>query len=282
MKRPVNRPVKSQGFTLLEVLLALLILGMMSLMIFGSFQSVVETTTHAERAMESLHHGEVVMEQLIGSLRSASFFDSNPSVYTFQHERGIGTPPDDMLSWVTGTMSFLPPRYPTRQGMNRLFLSIEEIDGVRGLAISAYPHLVDPDDILVAQVEPWMISPKVKGLQVRFYDMTAEEWVDEWEDERQIPQFVEVTLFMEPLEERGPYRELVRRVEVPVGRISRETRRGRRPRDDQGEPAPTGAQPGAPGGAQPRAPGPGGGRDRRQGNEPRMEIAPDRGTGGRR
>ncbi len=268
--------MKRRGFTLLEVLLALLILGMMSLMIFGSFQSVVETTSHAERAMDSLHHGEVVMEQLVGSLRSASFFDGNPGVYTFRHEPGIGNPPDDMLSWVTGTMSFLPPRYPTRQGMNRLFLSIEEIDGVRGLAISAYPHLVDPDDILVAQVEPWMISPKVKGLQVRFYDMTAEEWVDEWEDERQIPQFLEVTLFMEPLEERGPHRELVRRVEVPVGRISRETRRGRRQRDDPGEAAPGTPAPGEQAPGQARGEARDGAGDRR-----RIEI-PNPGTGGRR
>lgn len=241
----MNRPHHPRrGFTLLEVLLSLLILSIMSLMVFGSFRSIVETTAHAEEVIHSLHHGEVVMEQLVNSLRSASFFDSNPGLFTFQHEPGTGNPPEDMLSWVTGSMSLLPPRYPTLQGLNRIFLSIEEIDGVRGLAVSAYPHLVDPEDLLVEEVTPWIISPRVEGLRVRFYNATLGEWEDEWEDERQIPQFLELTLFLEPFEERGPYRELVRRVDIPVGRISRETRRGRRQPADASAPQP-GQQPGA-------------------------------------
>ena len=239
-----------RGFTLLEVLLSLLILSIMSLMIFGSFSSIIETTAHAEEVINSLHHGEVVMDQLVSSLRSASFFDSNPGLFTFQHEPGTANPPNDMLSWVTGTMSLLPPQYPTRQGLNRIFLSIEEIDGVRGLAVSAYPHLVDPEDLLVEDVPPWVISPRVHGLRIRFYNPATEEWEDEWEDERQIPQFLELTLYLEPLEERGPLRELVRRIDVPVGRISRETRRGRRqPNPDTGTPtesAPPGTPPSGP------------------------------------
>lgn len=265
-----------RGFTLLEVLLSLLILGMMSLLIFGSFRSLVESTQSAEEVMESLHHGEIVAEQFFSSLASASFFESNPARFHFLHERGTGHPPDDMISWVTGTMAFLPPRYPTRQGLNRIFLSIEDIDGVRGLAVSAYPYLVDPDDIFVEQVEPWIVSPRVKGLQARFYNTTLNEWVDEWEDERQIPQFVEITLFLEPLEARGPYREIVRVVEIPVARVSREVRRGRRQPDEGARPDPRQQpEPGAPGrpGGERGAQGEGGERG------PRMEIAPP-GRGG--
>ncbi|MCC5844781.1 MAG: prepilin-type N-terminal cleavage/methylation domain-containing protein [Verrucomicrobia bacterium] len=220
--------MRRRGFTLLEILLALSILSIISVMIFGSFRSIVESVTATEEAMESLHHGEIVFEQLVSSMRSAAYFDSNPEAFTFLHEPGLGNPPDDMLSWVTGTMAFLPPRYPTRQGLNRIFLSIEDIDGQRGLAVSAYPHLLNPEDDQVEEIEPWMISPRVKGLRARFYDMRTEEWVDEWEDERQIPQILEITLFMEPLEERGPLREIVRRIDIPVARLSREVRRGRR------------------------------------------------------
>jgi prepilin-type N-terminal cleavage/methylation domain-containing protein len=232
--------MRRAGFTLLEILLALSILAMISLMIFGSFRSIVENIAATEEAMESLHHGEIVFEQLVGSLRSAAYFDSNPAAFTFLHEPGIGNPPEDMLSWVTGSMAFLPPRYPTLQGLNRIFLSIEEIDGQRGLAVSAVPHLKNLDDDRVSEVEPWLISPRVRGLRARFYDMRTDEWVDEWEDERQIPQVLEITLFLEPLEERGPLRELVRRVDIPVARLSREVRRGRRqPGESTTGPAPT-------------------------------------------
>lgn len=265
--------MRRRGFTLLEILLSLSILSIISLMIFGSFRSIVESITATEEAMESLHHGEIVFEQLVSSLRSSAFFDSNPSAYTFLHEPGMGTPSDDMLSWVTGTMAFLPPRYPTRQGLNRIFLSIEDIDGQRGLAVSAYPHLLNLEDDQVEEIEPWMISPRVKGLRARFYDVRTDEWVDEWEDERQIPQFLEITLYLEPLDERGPMRELVRRIDIPVARISREVRRGRRQVGESTttpeSPAPTQGgpnlripqQPQAPGRpGRPQAPPPGGAR----------------------
>jgi len=227
--------MRRRGFTLLEVLLSVLILGMISLMIFGSFRSITESIMATEQAMESLHHGEIVLEQLVSSLRSAAFYETTPGAYTFRHEKGVGTPPNDMLSWVSGTMAFLPPRYPTRQGLNRIFLSIEEIDGKRGLAVSAYPHLTDPEDAFVDKVAPWMISSRVLGLQARFYNLTTNTWEEEWLDERQIPPFIEITLFLEPLEERGPLREVVRLIDVPVARISREVRRGRRQQGAAGD-----------------------------------------------
>lgn len=251
--------MRRRGFTLLEILLALSILSIMSVMVFGSFRSIVTSVTATEEAMESLHHGEIVFDQLVSSLRSAAYFDSNPAGYAFLHEPGPGRPPDDMLSWVTGTMAFLPPRYPTRQGLNRIFLSIEVIDGVRGLAVSAHPHLLNPDEDQAEAIEPWMISPRVKGLRARFYDMRTDTWVEEWEDERQIPQVLEITLFLEPLEERGPLRELIRRVDIPVARISREVRRGQRPAGetaaDTRQPPATETSPALRPPQQPRTPG---------------------------
>jgi hypothetical protein len=133
-----------------------------------------------------------------------------------------------MASWVTSTMTLLPPNYPTREGLNRIFLSIEEIDGETGLAVSAYPYLVDPEDDRVEEVEPWLISSRVKGLKFRFYDLNEQDWVEEWERDNQIPLFVEVTLELEPLEEQGDPVILTRRVDIPVGKVSRATRRGRR------------------------------------------------------
>lgn len=234
--------MRRRGFTLLEVLLSVMILGMISLMIFGSFRSITESIAATEQAMDSLHHGEIVLEQLVSSLRSTAFHETTPGAYTFLHERGTGNPPDDMLSWVSGTMAFLPPRYPTRQGLNRIFLSIEEIDGQRGLAVSAYPHLLNPDDAFVEEVAPWMISPRVLGLRARFYNLTTNTWEEEWLHEREIPAFIEITLFLEPLEERAPPREVVRVIDVPVARISREVRRGRRQAAPEGEAPPQGGR----------------------------------------
>jgi len=214
---------------LLEILLALVVLSIMGVMVFGGFRNIVEATTHGEEAMESLHHGEIIMEQLVSSLRSAAFYENNPRRYGLLHEDGSGSPPDDVVSWVSSTMAFIPPRYPTQQGLHRIYLSMEEEDGQKGLAVSAYPHLLDPEDPDVEEVKPWIVSTRVKGLDIRFYDDAKEDWVDEWERERQLPQSVEVVLWMEPLVKGGKPRKLIRRVDIPVGRYSRATRRGQRP-----------------------------------------------------
>ncbi len=218
-----------RGFTLLEVLLALSLLALLGVMVFGGFTSLVRATTEGEMALESLHQAEAVLEPLVASLRSAAYFDSNPGLYAFKHEPGTGDPPDDLVSWVSGTMAFLPPNYPTRQGLNRLILSIEEIDGVRGLAVSAYPHRLDPDSEEAANVQPWLVSTRVQGLQLRYWDPTTHAWEDTWERRNQLPTCVEIRLWMAPSDPDAELRELVRRVDIPVGRLSRETRRGRRP-----------------------------------------------------
>lgn len=217
-----------QGFTLLEVLLALAILLVLAALAIGGFQALVDTTIFADEALESLHQGEMVMDRLERSLRSAAYFERNPGLYAFVHEKGSGSPPQDMASWVTSTQSLLPPNYPTLQSLNRVFVSIEEIDGVTGLAVSAYPHLIDPDADEIGDVEPWLLSSRVKGLEVRYYDLTENDWVDEWERDNQLPTSVELKLFVQSPEEGSSLTELVRRVDIPVGKVSRDTRRGRR------------------------------------------------------
>jgi len=217
-----------KGFTLLEVLLALGILLVLATLAVGGFQALVDTTVFADEALESLHQGEMVMDRLERSLRSASFFERNPTLYAFVHEKGTGSPPQDMASWVTSTQSLLPPNYPTLQGLNRIFVSIEEIDGVTGLAVSAYPHLIDPESDEIGEVEPWLLSNRVKGLELRYYDLTENEWVDEWERDNQVPTSVELKLYVQSPDENGKLVELVRRVDIPVGKVSREARRGRR------------------------------------------------------
>ena len=232
MPMPDTSCKQRSAFTLVEVLLAMAVLGVLAFLAVGSLEALVDSTAYADEALESLHQGETVMDRIVSSLRSASYFDSRPGLYAFEHESEPGSPPRDIASWVTSTMALLPPNYPTREGLNRIFLSIEEIDGETGLAVSAYPYLVDPEEDDVDEVEPWLISSRVNGLRFRFYDLTENDWVDEWERDNQIPVFVEVTLELAPMEENGDAVILTRRVDIPVGKVSRSTRRGRRPVQD--------------------------------------------------
>lgn len=229
-------PPPRAGFTLVEVLLAMALLVILGVMAVGSLQALVESTAAADEALESLHQGETLMDRVVSSLRSAAYFDSDPTLFSFDYEPGSGSPPNDMASWVTSTMSLLPPNHPTREGLNRVFLSIETVDGETGLAVSAYPYLVDPEDDDVPELDPWLLSARVRGLRFRFYDLTRNEWVDDWERDNQIPVSLEVTLELEPVGDSRDPVELVRRVDIPAGKVSRATRRGERRVQDRSAP----------------------------------------------
>jgi len=219
---------KLKGFTLLEILLAIAILGLMGLMVFGSFQSLVSATQRAESAMDDLHVSEYLLDQISEALRSAAYFGTSPRLYQFLYEEGTGTPPNDTISWVTTSKSFLPASYPTRNGLNRIELSVQDVDGETGLAVRAYSSLLDPESDEAEDVEPWIITHKVKGLEFYFYDIGEEKWVEDWERDNQLPISLSFTLYIQPEDPDAKLQSFTRRVDIPVGKLSRDTRRGKR------------------------------------------------------
>lgn len=223
-----------RGFSLLEVLFAMTILSVMGIMVFGTLRTLVDATTRAEEALDELHLSETVLDQLSESLRSAAYFDSDPRRYTFLYEKGTGNPPNDTFSWVTRSTAFLPSTYPTRGSLNRLEISIETIDGETGLAVRAFSSLLDREGPEAEDVAPWLLTQRVKGLELKVYDLNRNEWVDDWERDNQLPVTLSLTLYVQPDESRtGRLRKYTRRIDIPVGPLSRETRRGRRRTQDQ-------------------------------------------------
>ena len=76
----MNR-AEQRGFTLLEVLCAVAILAMAMSVILGTFTVCIRAWERGEEALEDLHHGDYVMEQLVSSLRSAAWFGTSPGKY---------------------------------------------------------------------------------------------------------------------------------------------------------------------------------------------------------
>ena len=219
---------QKRGYTLLEVLLAVGILGIMSLMIFGTFHSILTATQEAEMSMEELHLQSNVLNQVAASLKSSLFDGERPENFEFFHEDGDEEFPADTISWVTSSTLLLPPEYPALGDTNRLELSIEDIDGERGLAVRAYTSGWKRDDPEAEEVEPVLISTTVKGLDAVIYDLNENDWVEDWERTRQLPLAVIITLTLEDPNEEGEVMEVRQLVQIPVAKRSRALRRGGR------------------------------------------------------
>lgn len=242
------------GFTLLEVMISTALIAMAMALLFASFHNVTRASQKGQARLDRLRHGELVMDQLVRALRFAAFFENNPKKYAFWQEKNAGSPPQDVISWVTSSPAFIPPRDGLVYGLHRLFLSIEDTGDGPALHAVAYPHLQDLDDPDFEEREPWLVSREVTGLEFRWYDQDGESWEDEWEKENALPQFVEVTLTLRPLEEGDRPVEMTRVVQIPAGAFSRLRNRLTQPVDPGDS---TGANP-APAPKTPTVP-PGGG-----------------------
>ncbi len=214
----IVRPVSSAGFTLLELLVALVILVSATTIVWATFSSTLRAWQRGTALTDDLHHGDFVMEQLTAALRSAAFFHSDPALYEFRLEkRGGGQHPADVLSWVTTSPAFMPGDSPWVHGLHRIVATVDrDRRGERGFAVTAFHHLEDRDDL---DADFWFISGRVQGLRCEVYDYGRDQWVPRWPESNSIPSRLKVTLYLEPPRgERTPI-QVTRVIDIPVAPV---------------------------------------------------------------
>ena len=208
--------IRRAGFTLLEILVAVVLLATAFTIIWSTFAATLDGWRRSREFIDRISHGDFVIDQMVAALRSTAYFKNRPDKFGFWLEdRGGGDSPRDTISWVTSGSAFMRPDDPLANGLHRIMLAVEEPAGTDGaLGVRAFQHLleeIEPDD-----VEPWFVSSRVRGLDCQVYNFEEEDWDDEWEDTNAVPSLVKITLFMEPMERGEPPIKLQRVVEIPV------------------------------------------------------------------
>jgi len=208
----------ARGFTLLELLIALSIMTAAMAVVIATFVVTIRAWRRGSDMLDELHHGDFVMEQLVSSLRSTAFFYNKPEQYGFWLEdKDNGDYPADQISFVTSGTAFVPKDSHLANGLHRLEITIEENeDGETGVAVRAFPHMVSVEDW---EGDAWFVSSQVKGLDCRTFDLQEEEWDDDWEDTNAIPSLVEITLYMDPIEEGRDPITMSRVIEIPLAPV---------------------------------------------------------------
>ncbi len=221
-----------KGFTLLEVLVAVTILAAITGITLLAFQVVSAAWRKGMVLSDSLHHGDFVMDQLVLGLRSAYVPDTavGQDKYGFSIEDNGDSPEvSDMVSWVKlgaalvghDSRDLENPEAPHRVE----FFVDEDEEGESAAAVRAWSLLGQPEDFEPEDVEPRFIARRITGFNCRMQDPEADveeeiEWIDEWEDTNRLPYAVEVTLWMDPVDEDGDPIELKRVVQIPLGPLS--------------------------------------------------------------
>jgi len=188
MKPAGKRVVR--GFTLIEIMVALAMLGMIVAAIYSSWMAMVRGADTGMRAAAEVQRSRMALRTLEDGLNSARAFSGSINYYRFLAENGR-----------KATLSFvakLPQSFP-RSGrfgsfdVRRLTFSVEPgPDSGRQLVLRQCPVLMDMDTD--EQEHPVVLLRDVEDFEMAFWDTRAGDWTDEWTQTNQLPAKVLITL----------------------------------------------------------------------------------------
>jgi prepilin-type N-terminal cleavage/methylation domain-containing protein len=227
---PGPLPPAGRGFTLIELLLALSIMVTASALVVLTFANVSNAWQRGTALAKDLGHGEFIMEQLTMALRSAYYPDvitSNASAGAYGFwltDGGDGETARDTLSWVKLGNALVGSDPALANAPHRIQVFLVDTDEDEpAFAIKAWRPFAQPEDFDPEEIPPLALSTEVRGLDCRVATNVANEkleWETEWEATNRLPQAVEITLYLSPVEKDGPPVQLKRCVRIPLAPLS--------------------------------------------------------------
>ncbi len=225
-----------RGFTLLELVMAIMILSIMTLLSFFCFDAVVQSWQAGIEMSDTMGQADHVMEQLVSGLRSAYYPDTGAQLeeYGFQfNDGGEGPEALDSISWVKIGRALVGEDCGFAASPHRVDVWVEDgrKEELAGLAVRAWRVDLQLDEFEPEKDAPSIgLAPRVVGLNCRMLDkdqpMKDDEpnWQDEWKFSNSIPKAVEITLYMRPVKEDSEPVEVKRIVEIPLFDLSQNPR----------------------------------------------------------
>ena len=173
----------SRGFTLIEVLLAILIASLVLTSIYGIFSSVSQARNRFEAEGDVYHQVRILFDRIGGELSSLSFSPLGEGVVF-----SSGTNSDGELFFEFNT-ELVSPGLQQHGGLSRVRYEIRQNEDTADLLRSEQGLLAD-----LAASEPLLFITGLKTFQVRYYNQGA--WQDSWSGQTP-PQLVEIKLELE-------------------------------------------------------------------------------------
>jgi len=209
-------------------MLAVALMAVVCTVTYLSF-SIVSTAWKKGMALsDDLHHGDFAIEQLVMGLRSAYFPSGKTGgdpAYGFQmKDSGSGENSRDRISWVKLGGSLVGADCPFAGSPHRVEFTVDEDhDGESSAMVRAWQLQGQAEDFDPDKVTPSFLSRNITGFNCRAaYEKVNDEidWLEDWEETNRLPVFVEVTLYLKPLDSGEKPVEIKRVMTIPVSPLS--------------------------------------------------------------
>jgi general secretion pathway protein J len=221
-----SRRTHSRGFTLLELIVAMMMVAMIAGALYSSLNSAFRAKRRAEAAIVPIRAAGVAMDILIRDLDSLIL--PNPETLNPESEvlylagpfqaipQGGGGAEATWLSFYTiGTDS--TPDLPLAEGIRRVEYAVAN-DGNETVLVRRIARNVLSGDLTIPAEEEEILSTGVRSFSLRFYD--GIEWYDSWDSTTvvdidgapAVPMLVQIDLVLiidgigQPGEEANTYR----------------------------------------------------------------------------
>lgn len=207
---PVKRP-RRRGFTLLEIMLAVAILGMMAMTIYrfvASNLTVLRVSTE-QNVSEARYAGliNLITEQLQDLPSGVGALSGEPFKFADR--------PRDEMTWICGSGPGLLTRYGPGEYLVTMRLQpVSEKTDRMEIGLRRKPRETAEGS---EEGVTWVpLLDDVRSLQVRYFDLRLNAWVDRWPDPSTLPRLVRLVIGRA---DRPPLEVI-----VPLGRTPLELR----------------------------------------------------------
>jgi len=207
----------NNGFTLLEVIISIVILGIAFTICFQALESTLRSWKKSYIISDNIQHGDFTINQISSAFKCMIFFKNEQKRYAFDYEeRVIDDSSGDWVSFVTANNFFYDSKKINNKIPHRIELFLGEIDNIKGLYSITIPISVEAVEYINNfNPKPKLISSNVNEFEILFWDEENENWLNEWDQENSIPKRILISVSIMTSSDSVPI-TYSRQIEIPA------------------------------------------------------------------
>jgi Tfp pilus assembly protein PilE len=201
------------AFTLIEIMVAIGVLGGLMVAIFASWQAIVQSSQIGITAAVEAHRNRVAVRALTDAMTSAVIYEANLPYYAF-----LTDTTENYAAF--SLVSRLPSSFPGSglfydQPVRRVTFSVEPTNNVHQLIMRQNPILAPLEN--GKEPYPMVLAKNVGQFTLEFLDVRTGEWLPEWIYTNQLPAMMRISLgFVSPESGKVDENRLIKRiVQIP-------------------------------------------------------------------
>jgi general secretion pathway protein J len=209
MRRTEMRRRADGGFTLLEVMLALAVLGFITTIMWGSFSQTVTNKRAIEAAQDRLHTVRVALMRMTREIEMAYLSDSENTMGVNRRTFLTSTPRSDVDELTFSSFAHQRLRAGVPEGDTSLITYFGQRDPDDRKVVNLMrreTRRLQAEDPNAITGESYVLCPDVARVKFAFWDHKLKEWQNDWSTLKAsgtpyLPAHIRITLTV--IDERG-------------------------------------------------------------------------------